>query len=317
MVDAADPLNDIEQLRAERDRLWQDILRREREYIALSEAYERATRVSINGGSLLHMDYVYQPHARDDRLAISLEPLRARLAAEKQDYIAFMTDAAALAPRFLQIAVNEPNDPEEPWWLNGWFPGLDGISLYAMLARHKPRRFLEVGSGNSTKFARRAIRDLGLATRIISIDPHPRAEIDRICDEVIRSPCEEVSLDVFRQLGSDDIVFIDNSHRSFPGSDVTVFFTEILPILPSGCIYGVHDIFLPGDYPPIMIERYYNEQYLLAMWLLGGAQGDRILMPVAHAGREPDILQPLKGVFEAPELPGIAPFGGTFWMQRS
>ena len=40
------------------------------------------------------------------------------------------------------------------------------------------RQMLEIGSGNSTKFARRAIRDHRLCTRITSIDPHPRAEID-------------------------------------------------------------------------------------------------------------------------------------------
>jgi hypothetical protein len=48
-------------------------------------------------------------------------------------------------------------------------------------------------------------------------------------------------------------------------------------------------------YPPSMIERFHGEQYLLAVWLLGGAQGNRIIMHVAaHAGRNPDILKPLR-----------------------
>ena len=50
----------------------------------------------------------------------------------------------------------------------------------------RPRRFIEIGSGNSTKFARRAIRDHWLNTSIVSIDPFPRSEIDAICDEVVR-----------------------------------------------------------------------------------------------------------------------------------
>ena len=63
-----------------------------------------------------------------------------------------------------------------------------------MLAGTDPATFLEVGSGNSTKFARRAIEDHGLRTRIVSIDPEPWAEIDGLCDEVLRAPAEEVDL---------------------------------------------------------------------------------------------------------------------------
>jgi len=45
---------------------------------------------------------------------------------------------------------------------------------HAMTALNRPRRVIEVGSGNSTKFIRRAIRDHGLPTAIVSIDPQPR-----------------------------------------------------------------------------------------------------------------------------------------------
>ena len=50
------------------------------------------------------------------------------------------------------------------------------------------KRLVEVGSGYSTKFARRAIDDHSLRSRITSIDPAPRAEIDGLCDSVIRGP---------------------------------------------------------------------------------------------------------------------------------
>ena len=113
-------------------------------------------------------------------------------------------------------------------------------------------------------FARQAIRDNALRTKIISIDPFPRANIEALCDEIIRLPCEYVPSDFFDSLASDDILFVDNSHRAFPNSDVTVFFTEILPNLPKGLIYGLHDIFLPWDYPDEWRERFYNEQYLLS-----------------------------------------------------
>src|ERR1019366_3993414 len=106
---------------------------------------------------------------------------------------------------------------------------------------------VEIGSGNSTKFVARAIADHGLETKIISIDPQPRAEIDSLCNEVMRKPLEKCNLDIFGTLGESDIVFADNSHQSFMNSDVTVFFCEVLPMLARGVTVGIHDIFLPQD----------------------------------------------------------------------
>ena len=63
-------------------------------------------------------------------------------------------------------------------------------------------------------------------------------------------------------------MFVDNSHRSFMKLDVTVFFTEILPRLQPGVLVGIHDIFLPDDYPAHWDVRYYSEQYLLWRVLL-------------------------------------------------
>ena len=77
-------------------------------------------------------------------------------------------------------------------------------------------------------------------------------------------------------LSAGDMVFIDNSHRAFQNSDVTVFFTEVLPALPAGVAYGIHDIFLPDDYPAGWSDRFYNEQYLLA----AAAQVPRLRQPL-------------------------------------
>lgn len=64
--------------------------------------------------------------------------------------------------------------------------------------------------------------------------------------------------------------------------------------------------------------RFYNEQYLLAAYLMGGAAGDSVLMPNAYMSYfSPDLLRPLDGVLKNPILAGIEPSGGAFWMQRS
>ncbi len=77
----------------------------------------------------------------------------------------------------------------------------------------------------------------------------------------------------FTTLYGEDMIFVDNSHRSFQNSDVTVFFREVFPIFNPDCHYGIHDIFLPNDYPEEWLARYYNEQYvnvLLARWCWRG-----------------------------------------------
>ncbi len=43
---------------------------------------------------------------------------------------------------------------------------------------------------------------------------------------------------------------------------------DVLPRLPSGVLVGIHDICLPFDYPEEWRERGYNEQYMLAAFML-------------------------------------------------
>jgi hypothetical protein len=221
--------------------------------------------------------------------------------------------------RFRAIAVDSGGDCD-PFWNNGWLPPMDAASLYGFLAERNPRWFVECGSGNTTKFAARAIRDNGLRTKIISIDPQPRAEVDALCDEVFRVPFEEMDLAFFYELTNEDVFLIDNSHRSFPGSDVTVFFTEVLPILPSGILYALHDIFLPYDYPEEWDKqhRLYNEQYLLQTYLQGGANGDAVFFPCQFIANDRELRGFIDTKFNVPEekLPCTIGGGSLFWMKK-
>ena len=201
----------------------------------------------------------------------------------------------------------------EPRWWNGWIPGLDAAALYARLVQERPRTYMEVGSGNSTSFARRAISDHGLPTKIVSIDPHPRAAIDAICDEVVRSPVEDVDLAVFERLRPGDVLFVDNSHRVLQNSDATVMFMEVLPSLPAGVHVQFHDIFLPDDYPDAWNDRYYSEQYVLAAFVLGGDAVFRTELPCWYVTHHaPDLAAIVTPLFE--RLPGAERHGHSFWV---
>lgn len=202
-----------------------------------------------------------------------------------------------------------------------WMPFL----YYAFLASNNPSIYLEIGSGNSTKFARRSILDHGLRTKIISIDPVPRAYVDNLCDSVIRKPLEDVEHEVFDQLTENDILFCDSSHRTFQNSDVTVFFTEIIPLLQNGVIYGLHDICLPFDYPDLFLRKYWNEQYMLHAYLLGGAGGDEIILPISYISsytETPKITALHSNFFSKGKLSEVAALGetksgGCFWLKRN
>jgi predicted O-methyltransferase YrrM len=163
--------------------------------------------------------------------------------------------------------------PDQYSFANVYYASPDAEVLYTMVRLHKPRRIIEVGSGNSTLLFRQAITDGGLSTRLVSIDPFPRREIARHADEVIRERVEALeSGQLFSRLEQNDILFIDSSHEIKVGNDVLHLFLNVLPSLSPGVIVHTHDIFLPFNYPQEwMVEHRWNwtEQYLLQALLQG------------------------------------------------
>jgi hypothetical protein len=208
-----------------------------------------------------------------------------------------------------------PSDQITPYYINGFLPGLDIVAMYAIISHFKPAQYIEVGSGNSTKVAYSAIQNNGLATQIISIDPQPRAEIDQLANQVIRKPFEDTDFSLVFSMKPNDVLFIDNSHRMLPNSDSTVFFLEVLPLLPSGVIVHIHDIYLPYDYPQFMCDRFYSEQYGLAIFLLANPSKYKLLMANYFISEDPELSQQLDPIFSQEQLKGVERHGGSFWFQ--
>ena len=162
---------------------------------------------------------------------------------------------------------------------NGAFESGDAEFWYAMIRHFKPRKIIEIGSGNSTLMARRAIEqnskiDPAYCCAHTCIEPYEMAWLEQCGVEVIRERVEQVAPDFFRALGSGDILFIDSSHMIRPQGDVLYEFLRILPILASGVIVHVHDIFTPRDYPRQWVveeNKFWNEQYLLEAFLCHNA----------------------------------------------
>lgn len=159
----------------------------------------------------------------------------------------------------------------EPRWRQDWFPRADGAAAYAMIAARAPGKVVEVGSGHSTRFMARAVKDNGLATRISCIDPEPRAALIGLDIELDMSTLAERHMPLFEALGPGDVAFFDSSHLLMPGTDVDMIFNRIFPILAPGVVIHVHDILLPDPYPARWEWRGYAEQNGIGGWLLGGA----------------------------------------------
>ena len=198
-------------------------------------------------------------------------------------------------------------------WRNDYLPAWDGVMLHTMIGLYKPTRYLEVGSGYSTLVCRQAIKDHNLDTRLTSIDPQPRASISGHSDQLINKRVETIDLTIFSDLSPRDILFIDNSHRLLPNSDVTVFFLDILPRLRSGVIVHIHDIYLPFDYPPEMCSRMYSEQYALAIALLSNPDKYEILMPSYFVSQHSSLSQILDPIWQLDSIESPESHGGSFW----
>ena len=262
------------------------------------------------------VDYRYRSTVRYGGARPSHPELTAIIAAGRSRYEAVIDDLGTMQAEFAGVPQLGNYDMTGPFWLNGWFPPLDGMALTHFLRRADPARFVEIGSGVSTKFARRAVQLYGLRTHLTSIDPQPRNQIDTLCDTVIRQPLEDCDTTVFEALEPGDILFLDSSHRSFQGSDVTVFFLEILPRVKPGVIIHIHDIYLPDDYISGHVKRAWNEQYLLATALLFGGDGFEILFPAWFAHRDPALSARANALLRQGPLHDMNLYGASFWMTK-
>ena len=157
-----------------------------------------------------------------------------------------------------------------PRWHQDWFPGLDAAVLYSFVRSKKPKNILEIGSGHSTRFILKAIKDGNLDTSLTCVDPAPRASFFSERINFFEKTIQSVDFKQLPELSEGDFLIIDSSHIAVAGSDVDTIVNQILPNLPKGVFIHFHDIFLPDHYPPAWRWREYNEQLVISSLLFGG-----------------------------------------------
>jgi len=156
-------------------------------------------------------------------------------------------------------------------------PGLsltDAAVLHTMIRHHKPRKMIEIGSGNSTRIAASAClmnEKEGMPCELIAIEPFPNQDLEKGfpgLTELRRQKVQSIDVEEFMDC---DLLFIDSSHMAMIGSDVLYEQLEILPRLKKGCLIHFHDILLPGEYWKDWVKGmhyFWSEQYLLKAFLL-------------------------------------------------
>jgi predicted O-methyltransferase YrrM len=209
----------------------------------------------------------------------------------------------------------------EFYYHNGVYASGDAEFLYNMIRHFKPRRIFEIGSGQSTLLAASAIlanhqSDAGYVCEHVCIEPYEAEWLEKLNVTVVREPVEQIDKVLFRELGKNDILFIDSSHMIRPQGDVLFEYLEILPILSSGVLIHIHDIFTPKDYLEEWIYqdvRFWNEQYLLEAFLSFNSEFKVIgaLNYLKH--RHPKELISCCPVL-ATEMDSREP--GSFWLRR-
>jgi hypothetical protein len=160
------------------------------------------------------------------------------------------------------------------------YPYVDGIVLQAMMVKFRPKNVFEVGSGSSSGCMIDVSEKHGLGTKFTFIEPEPQWCLSKVLRKedydkpeitILEKRVQEVSPVEFKALQRNDILFIDSSHVSKPGSDVNYLLTQILPILNSGVIIHFHDIYYPFEYTKeylLQLKLLWNEVYSVHNFLL-------------------------------------------------
>ena len=213
-----------------------------------------------------------------------------------------------------QLPTSSPGKDRGFYVNNTLFGGVDALVAYCMVRHFKPRTIIEVGSGFSSLVLGQAA-ERNKRAGLICIEPFPREFLREGFPglrSLIEKKVQDIELEFFSQLESDDILFIDSSHTVKIGSDVNYLFLEVLPRLRPGVIVHVHDIFLPFEYRRdwVLDElRFWSEQYLLQAFLAFNSEFE-VLMANSYLNHyyqhDLRVAFPALGSWES----------GSFWMRR-
>ena len=210
----------------------------------------------------------------------------------------------------------EKSDENRFCYNNGTYSYTDAIVLYSIIRHFEPKQIIEIGSGYSSAVMLDTRERFAPEIDLTFIEPYPQLlyslfkKDDKKNCTVFDAGVQSVSIEEFKKLQANDILFIDSSHVSKTGSDVNYEIFEILPNLASGVIIHVHDMFFPFEYPKKWVYegRNWNEIYLIRAFLSYNQDFEILLF--SHYMHEKH-----KSAFEKMPLTYKNP-GGNLWLRK-
>jgi len=190
--------------------------------------------------------------------------------------------------------------------------------LHGVVRGLRPRRIVELGSGQSTLIMAAAAarnRAEGVDTELRTFDPFPSVAHAGLPGLAALEPvaAQDVPADVFASLRAGDVLFVDTTHTVKVGSDVNRIVLDVMPALAPGVLVHVHDIFLPYEYPRRLAEEsglHWAEQYLLQAFLAGNRDFEVLAGAYALCRDRPEAMARLAPTWR----PDAA--ASAFWIRR-
>jgi hypothetical protein len=199
----------------------------------------------------------------------------------------------------LRTVVEPYRDEVEPDYALRMISCMDALIYYAMIRRYKPRKVIEIGSGESTRYAALACaRNRAEAPcQLVCVEPFPSAELrsQKGLTRLLEANVQAVDFGEFLDC---DLLFIDSSHVLKIGSDVVWELLEIVPRLKRGCLVHWHDMFLPGEYLEEWVKKdrlFWNEQYAVQAFLMFNQAFEILWASQFMARRDPEGVRKALG----------------------
>jgi len=175
--------------------------------------------------------------------------------------------------------------PDRFFTENGGFSFGCAASTHCLLRDARPRRVVEIGSGNSTLVIAGALRRNGDGADYTVVDPYPGPVVRQGLPGVTRLLPQRVELldpAFFDALGAGDVLFVDSGHTVRTGGDVNYLVLDVLPRLAPGVLVHFHDIPMPYEYhrayhrnPAFRV--FWTESYLVQAFLAFNAEFEVLL----------------------------------------
>lgn len=208
------------------------------------------------------------------------------------------------------------------------FTIVDATVLYMMLRRHRPARYLEVGSGLSTYYASlAAARNAaeGRPMQMTVVDPFV-SEATRALPglEVLAREAQDLPADGYAQrLEAGDVLFIDSTHIVRIDGEVPHLVLEVLPSLAPGVLMHIHDVHFPYNVPcdpaAYVFDRrwpmLFTEAMLVQAYLCHNPRVEILLStPLLRHHRE-DVLKRLLPGYKPLDREDFDTHHGSLWLR--